>query len=82
MISCELFEDLFGTQAALVGSIRRNKKKETVQELQADSYHSERSMIFCFDRQLILVSHIPKTAIRKRAIWKLIRFTIKKAMLS
>jgi hypothetical protein len=57
--SAELAEDLLGVQTTLVGTIRRNKK-EIPRELQSDPHRSEQSSIFCFDRQLTLVSYVPK----------------------
>ncbi|CAF2055700.1 unnamed protein product [Rotaria magnacalcarata] len=48
-----------GVQTSLVGTIRRNKK-EIPQELQSDPYRPEQSSIFCFDRQITLVSYVPK----------------------
>jgi hypothetical protein len=57
--SAELAEDLLGVQTTLVGTIRRNKK-EIPPELQPDPHRPEQSSIFCFDRQLTLVSYVPK----------------------
>ncbi|CAM4849271.1 unnamed protein product [Rotaria magnacalcarata] len=57
--SAELAEDLLGVQTSLVGTIRRNKK-QIPQELQSDPYRPEQSSIFCFDRQITLVSYVPK----------------------
>ena len=57
--SAELAEEPLGVQTSLVGTIRRNKK-EVSQELQPNPYRPERSSTFCFDRQLILVSYVPK----------------------
>ncbi|CAF3766209.1 unnamed protein product [Rotaria sp. Silwood1] len=57
--SAELAEDLLGVQTSLVGTIRRNRK-EIPQELQSDPYRPEQSSIFCFDRQITLVSYVPK----------------------
>ncbi|CAF1291691.1 unnamed protein product [Rotaria sordida] len=59
--SAELAEDLLGVQTTLVGTIRRNKK-EIPRELQPDTHRPEQSSIFCFDRQLTLVSYVPKKA--------------------
>ena len=59
--SAELAEDLLGVQTTLVGTIRRNKK-EIPRELQPDAHCPELSSIFCFDRQLTLVSYVPKKA--------------------
>ncbi|CAF4598317.1 unnamed protein product, partial [Didymodactylos carnosus] len=57
--SAELVEDLLGVQTTLVGTMRRNKK-EIPRELQPDNNPSQYSSIFCFDRQLTLVSYVPK----------------------
>jgi hypothetical protein len=57
--SAELAEYLLGVQTTLVGTIRRNKK-EIPQELQSNPHRPEQSSIFCFDRQLTLVSYVPK----------------------
>ncbi len=59
--SADLAEDLLGVQTTLVGTIRRNKK-EIPRELQPDAHRPEQSSIFCFDRQLTLVSYVPKKA--------------------
>ena len=59
--SAELAEDLLGVQTTLVGTIRQNKK-EIPPELQPDTHRPEQSSIFCFDRQLTLVSYVPKKA--------------------
>ncbi|CAF1049694.1 unnamed protein product [Rotaria sordida] len=59
--SAELSEDLLGVQTTLVGTIQRNKK-EIPRELQPDTHRPEQSSIFCFDRQLTLVSYVPKKA--------------------
>ncbi|CAF4780839.1 unnamed protein product [Rotaria sp. Silwood2] len=57
--STELVEDLLCVQTTLVGNIRRNRQ-EIPRELQPDPRRPEQSSIFCFDRQLILVSYVPK----------------------
>ena len=57
--SAELAEDFLGVQTTLVGTIRRNKK-EIPRELQPNTQRPEQSSIFCFDRQLTLVSYVPK----------------------
>lgn len=57
--SAELSEDLLGAQTTLVRTMRRNKK-EIPPELQSNRQRPEESSIFCFDRQLTLVSYVPK----------------------
>ncbi|CAF1078567.1 unnamed protein product [Rotaria sordida] len=57
--SVELAEDLLGLNTTLVGTMQRNKK-EIPRELQPDRQRPEQSSIFCFDRQLTLVSYVPK----------------------
>ncbi|CAF1423305.1 unnamed protein product [Adineta ricciae] len=57
--SADLAEDLLDVQTTLVGTIRRNKK-EIPRELQPNTQLLEQSSIFCFDRQLTLVSYVPK----------------------
>jgi hypothetical protein len=57
--SAELAEDLLGVQTTLVGTIRRNKR-EIPGELQPNTHRPEQSSMFCFDRQLTLVSYVPK----------------------
>ena len=57
--SAELAEDLLGVQTTLVGTIRKNKREIPV-ELQPNRQRPENSSIFCFDRQLTLVSYVSK----------------------
>jgi len=57
--SAELAEDLLGVQTTLVGTICQNKR-EIPRELQPNRWRPEHSSIFCFDRQLTLVSYVPK----------------------
>ncbi|CAF2332905.1 unnamed protein product [Rotaria sp. Silwood2] len=57
--SVELAEDLLGMNTTLVGTMRRNKKG-IPRELQPDRQRPEELSIFCFDRQLTLVSYAPK----------------------
>ncbi|CAM4802175.1 unnamed protein product [Rotaria magnacalcarata] len=57
--SAELAKDLLGLNTTLVGTMRRNKK-EIPRELQSYRQRPEQSSIFCFDRQLTLVSYVPK----------------------
>ena len=57
--NAELAEDLLGVQTTLVGTVRRSKKK-IPRESQPDAHRSELSSIFCFDRQLTLVSYVPE----------------------
>ena len=57
--SVELAEDLLRINTTLVGTMRRNRK-EIPRELQPDYQRPEHSSIFCFDRQLTLVSYVPK----------------------
>ena len=57
--SVELAEYILGVKTTLVGTIRRNKKDIPIQ-LQPDRKRPEQSSIFCFDRQLTLVSYVPK----------------------
>lgn len=63
-IGAELAEDLLGVQTTLVGTIRRSRR-EIPKELYANRWRSEQSSIFCFDRQLTLVSYVPK---KRRAV--------------
>lgn len=57
--NAELAEDLLGAQTTLVGTVRRNKR-EIPKELQPNRWRPEHSSIFCFDRQLTVVSCVPK----------------------
>ena len=62
--SVELVEDLLGVQTTLVGTFRKNKR-DIPQELQANRQRPKHSSTFAFDRQLTLVSYVPK---RGRAV--------------
>lgn len=55
----KLSEDLLGDQTTLVRTIRPTRR-EVPKEPQANLWQSEHSSIFCFDRQLTLVSYVPK----------------------
>lgn len=55
----ELAEDLLGLRTTLVGTIRKNKR-DIPQELQPCRLRTENSSIFAFDRQLTLVSYVPR----------------------
>ena len=57
--SVQLAEDLLGVQTTLVGTIRKNKR-DIPQELQANRRRPKNSSLFAFDRQLTLVSYVPK----------------------
>ncbi|CAF1561714.1 unnamed protein product [Adineta ricciae] len=57
--SAELAKNLLGVQTTLVGTIRQNKK-EIPRGLQPNAQRLEQSSIFSFDRQLTLVSYVPK----------------------
>ena len=57
--SVGLAEDLLGVQTTLFGTIRKNKP-EIPHELQANRQRVEISSIFRFDRELTLVSYVPK----------------------
>lgn len=57
--SAELAEDLLKVKTTVVGTMRHNRK-EVPRELLKDRQREEKSSIFCFDRELTLVSYVPK----------------------
>jgi hypothetical protein len=57
--SVALAEDLLAVQTTLVGTIRKNKP-DIPTELQPSRKRPKHSSVFCFDRQLTLVSYVPK----------------------
>ncbi|KRX26647.1 PiggyBac transposable element-derived protein 4 [Trichinella nelsoni] len=62
--SIPLAEDLLAKKTTIVGTLRR-KKKEVPSELTEARGREVGSSLFCFDRQLTLVSYIPK---RKKSV--------------
>ncbi|KRZ47793.1 PiggyBac transposable element-derived protein 4 [Trichinella nativa] len=62
--SIPLAEDLLAKKTTIVGTLRRNKK-EVPSELTEARGREVGSSLFCFDRQLTLVSYIPK---RKKCV--------------
>ena len=57
--SAELAEYLLKVKTTVVGTMRYNRK-EVPRELLKDRQREEKSSIFCFDRELTLVSYVPK----------------------
>ena len=62
--SVNLAEDLLGAQTTIVGTIRRNKPDIPL-ELQPNRQRAQYSSLFCFDRELTLVSYVPT---KKKAV--------------
>ncbi len=57
--SAELAEDMLGVKTTIVGTIRATRR-EVPGELAKNRQRDQYSSLFCFDRQLSLVSYVPK----------------------